>query len=99
MTTYGQSAINQAWYEICYPTPEEKPMYNSDLDDRTERTMCQTTCVECGAIVDWPNAHMAYPLCPDCDCADELPPASIPPSIRNDEPIQPASIITLIPTS
>lgn len=72
----------------------------ADLDDRTERTVYSTICVECGKAVDWPSAHLSYPLCPDCDCLDTLPPNSVvPPSNHNDEAIQPASIITLVPTS
>jgi len=73
-------------------------MYDSDIEDQTERTVCSTVCVECGTKVDWPNAHLAYPLCPDCDCVDELPPVSIlPPSTP--EPIQPIRTITLVPRS
>ena len=67
---------------------------HSDLEDKTERTICKTTCVECGKQVDWPSVHLIYPLCPDCDCAETLPP-----STPNLEAIQPASIITLIPDS
>lgn len=99
MTTYGQSVFNQARYEISNEM-EKTTLLDADIDDKTERTICQTKCVECGAMVDWPNAHMAYPLCPDCDCVETLPPSSnsiVPPSAHNTEPIQPASTITLVP--
>jgi hypothetical protein len=95
MTTYGQSAFTQAWYEISNET-EKTPLLNSDLNDKTERTVCSTQCVECGKMVDWPNAHLIYPLCPDCDCVDTLPPSSHNPSTAP-EAIQPASIVTLVP--
>jgi hypothetical protein len=66
----------------------------ADLNDQTERTVCSTVCVECGKEVDWPNAHLAYPLCPDCDCCDNL--KSIPPDSRPTT-IQPSRIVTLTP--
>ena len=61
----------------------------ADLDDRTERTICSTTCVECGIKVDWPTANLVYPLCPDCDCLETV--QSIRPTAIH------AHTITLIP--